>query len=144
MAAQRRFPSEAYGSYHQAALPPADDTLVRVGPGTLGGEYLRRFWHPVAQSEMVKDLPVAIRIFGEDLVVFRDRGGAVGLLDRHCMHRGTSLEYGRSRSAASAAATTAGSSTSTARSSRRRRSPMAIPTGASSSRAPTRSSNTTG
>ena len=95
MAAEQRFLTHAFGSYHQAALPPADDTLVRVGRGTPGGEYLRRFWHPVAQSEMVADLPVAIRILGEDLVVFRDRGGAVGLLDRHCTHRGTSLEYGK-------------------------------------------------
>ncbi len=31
---------------------------------------------------------------GEDLVAFRDRGGAVGLLELHCAHRGTSLEFG--------------------------------------------------
>ena len=34
-------------------------------------------------------------ILGEDLGVFRDRGGRVGLLHRHCAHRRASLEYGR-------------------------------------------------
>ena len=40
------------------------------------------------------DLPVAVRILGEDLVLFRDKSGQIGLLDRHCCHRGTSLEFG--------------------------------------------------
>ena len=35
-----------------------------------------------------------MRILGEDLVVFRDRGGRVGVLHLHCAHRGTSLEFG--------------------------------------------------
>jgi phenylpropionate dioxygenase-like ring-hydroxylating dioxygenase large terminal subunit len=37
---------------------------------------------------------VALRILGEDLVAFRDRAGQVGLLHRHCSHRGASLEFG--------------------------------------------------
>ena len=44
---------------------------------------------------MFGDLPRAIRILGEDLVAFRDGGGRVGVLERRCCHRGTSLEYGR-------------------------------------------------
>jgi phenylpropionate dioxygenase-like ring-hydroxylating dioxygenase large terminal subunit len=28
----------------------------------------------------------------EDLVAYRDRSGRVGVLHRHCSHRGTSLE----------------------------------------------------
>ncbi len=94
MAGQARFLTETVGGYRQAEPPPPDDALVRVGPGTPGGEYLRRFWHPVAQSAMLKDLPVAIRILGEDLVIFRDKRGRVGLLEAHCTHRGTSLEFG--------------------------------------------------
>ena len=39
-------------------------------------------------------MPLAIRILGEDLVAFRDRGGRVGVLARHCAHRGASLEFG--------------------------------------------------
>jgi nitrite reductase/ring-hydroxylating ferredoxin subunit len=31
---------------------------------------------------------------GDDLVAFRDQSGAVGLLELHCPHRGTSLEFG--------------------------------------------------
>jgi phenylpropionate dioxygenase-like ring-hydroxylating dioxygenase large terminal subunit len=59
---------------------------------TPGGEYLRRFWHPVAISAQLKDLPVAICILGEDLVIFRDGCGEVGILGRHCAHRRASLE----------------------------------------------------
>jgi 5,5'-dehydrodivanillate O-demethylase len=36
-----------------------------------------------------------VRILGEDLVLFRDRSGNVGLLADHCAHRGASLLYGR-------------------------------------------------
>ena len=39
-------------------------------------------------------MPHAIRILGEDLVIFRDGGGQIGLLELHCSHRGTSLEFG--------------------------------------------------
>jgi len=37
---------------------------------------------------------VGLRILGEHLVAFRDKSGAVGLLELHCPHRGTSLEFG--------------------------------------------------
>lgn len=69
--------------------------LTQVGPGTPMGEYLRRFWQPVALSRDATDRPRNIRILGEDLVLFRDGRGRVGLLYPHCMHRGTSLYYGR-------------------------------------------------
>jgi nitrite reductase/ring-hydroxylating ferredoxin subunit len=55
---------------------------------------MRRFWQPVAMSSELGELPVAVRILGEDLVVFRDKSSRVGLLERHCCHRGTSLEFG--------------------------------------------------
>ena len=70
------------------------EVLSRVGPGTPCGEYLRRFWQPVAFADELQDLPRALRILGEDLVIFRDRAGRVGLLQLHCSHRGTSLEFG--------------------------------------------------
>lgn len=72
----------------------ADDELTRVGPGTACGDYLRRFWHPVAIASEIQDLPVALRILGEDLVLFRDRAGRFGLVHRRCPHRRASLEYG--------------------------------------------------
>ena len=55
---------------------------------------MRRFWQPVCFSDELKDLPLKVRILGEDLVVFRDQSGDVGLLELHCPHRGTSLEFG--------------------------------------------------
>jgi phenylpropionate dioxygenase-like ring-hydroxylating dioxygenase large terminal subunit len=55
---------------------------------------LRRFWQPVCFAAELRDLPLRVRILGEDLVVFRDFRGAVGLLELHCPHRGTSLEFG--------------------------------------------------
>ena len=45
-------------------------------------------------TEELTGVPVATRILGEDLVVFRDFSGRVGLLEAHCPHRGTSLEFG--------------------------------------------------
>lgn len=85
---------QPYGAYLNREVPQDDTELTRVGPGTLAGEYLRRYWQPVFRTENLKDLPVAIRIMGEDLVIFRDRSGHIGLLQRHCAHRGASLEYG--------------------------------------------------
>ena len=86
--------SMKYGGYHHRRDAKADTELTGVGRGTPGGEYLRRFWHPVALASELGELPLAIRILGEDLVVFRDGGGRVGLLERRCSHRNTSLEYG--------------------------------------------------
>ena len=66
----------------------------KTGPDSKAGKMLREYWHPVCLSEELTDLPKAIRILGEDLVAFRDKLGNVGVLHRHCSHRGTSLEYG--------------------------------------------------
>jgi nitrite reductase/ring-hydroxylating ferredoxin subunit len=83
-----------HGGYFQRETPPDDAELTRVGPGTPCGEYLRRFWQPVAFARDLGDVPLRLRIMGEDLALFRDGSGRVGLLHLHCLHRGTSLEYG--------------------------------------------------
>jgi nitrite reductase/ring-hydroxylating ferredoxin subunit len=83
-----------YDGYARRDVPPPDPELTQVGPGTPCGEYLRRFWQPVAFARDLTEAPLRVRILGEDLVVFRDRGGRVGALHLHCAHRGTSLEYG--------------------------------------------------
>ena len=74
-----------------------NELLTRVGPGTPAGEMLRRYWWPVGFSALVKEKssPTKIRLLGEDFVLFRDGGGRLGLVDLHCSHRGTSLEFGR-------------------------------------------------
>src|SRR5712691_11703227 len=82
---------QAYGRM----IPTENETLTHVGPGTPMGELLRRYWQPIAISDELQDLPRRVRILGEDLVAFRDRRGRPGVLDLHCAHRGTSLEWGR-------------------------------------------------
>jgi 5,5'-dehydrodivanillate O-demethylase len=67
---------------------------VRVGPGTPGGEWLRRYWLVVGVDVELGTVPQEVRILGEDLVLFRDGQGRPGLLGLHCPHRGTSLAYG--------------------------------------------------
>ncbi len=84
------------GGYGRIAMVAEEDAaLTHVGFGTPMGELLRRYWQPVALSAELADLPKRVRILGEELVAFRDGSGRVGVLDAHCAHRGTSLEYGR-------------------------------------------------
>lgn len=69
--------------------------LTQVGPGTPMGEYLRRYWTPIAGTAELDGNPVkAVRIFGEDLTLYRDKGGRYGLVDRNCAHRRADLSYG--------------------------------------------------
>ena len=83
-----------YEGYLRRDMPTPDPELTQVGPRTPAGEYLRRFWQPVAFARDLASSPRRVRIMGEDLVVFRDRSGRIGLLHLHCAHRGTSLEFG--------------------------------------------------
>ncbi len=84
----------SFSGYHRQRNLKIDEDLARVGPGTPCGEYMRRFWHPVAKSDSLSDLPKLVRHLGEDLVLFRDKSGQVGLVHRHCPHRNASLEFG--------------------------------------------------
>ncbi len=84
----------AFSGYQRRDAKAEDAEITHVLPGTPLGEYLRKFWQPVCMSEQLTDIPHPIRILGEDLVAFRDLSGQVGVLHRHCAHRGASLEYG--------------------------------------------------
>ncbi|HEU5189664.1 MAG TPA: aromatic ring-hydroxylating dioxygenase subunit alpha [Methylomirabilota bacterium] len=75
--------------------PSENAELTHIGPGTPAGELFRRYWQPVGLAPAPGDRPRPLRVLGEDLVLFRDGHGRPGLLDAHCCHRGTSLEYGR-------------------------------------------------
>ena len=88
------FISTPYSGYYHNIVPAVDEELAKVGPGTPAGEWFRRFWTPVGLASDLKDLPLRIRMLGEDLVLFRDKSGQVGCLELHCSHRGTSLEFG--------------------------------------------------
>ena len=70
--------------------------LTRVGPGTPMGELLRRYWHPIAPSaELSADNPTKeVRILGEDLTLYRDAKGTLGLIEPSCAHRKANLAYG--------------------------------------------------
>lgn len=69
--------------------------LMQVGPGTAMGNVLRRYWTPIAAVAEFDDKNTkAVRLFGENLVLYKDLSGDYGLLDRHCPHRRADLSYG--------------------------------------------------
>jgi phenylpropionate dioxygenase-like ring-hydroxylating dioxygenase large terminal subunit len=74
-----------------------NERLTRVGKGTPMGELMRRYWHPIAPAAELDANPMRtkeVRLLGEDLVLFRDRGGRLALLDRFCSHRRVNLAMG--------------------------------------------------
>ncbi|WP_371056600.1 Rieske 2Fe-2S domain-containing protein [Rhodosalinus sp. K401] len=74
-----------------------NDRITRVEQGSGAGAVLRLYWQPAALSEELSGpRPVIpVRLMGEDLVLFRDTSGKLGLIGRHCPHRGADLCYGR-------------------------------------------------
>ena len=74
-----------------------NDRITRIGPGTEAGAVLRRYWQPAALTdELSGPRPVVpVTLLGERLVLFRDEEGELGLIGRHCLHRGADLCYGR-------------------------------------------------
>jgi 5,5'-dehydrodivanillate O-demethylase len=73
-----------------------NERFTRVGPGTPGGEMLRRYWWPVAFADELKGpRPKKVRLLGEDFVLFRDGDGRVGMLEPQCAHRRVALAHGR-------------------------------------------------
>ncbi len=74
-----------------------NDFMTRVTPGKPAGELLRRYWQPVAlHEELDGPRPLkAVKLMGQDFVLFRDETGRLGLLDRDCPHRGADLAFGR-------------------------------------------------
>ncbi|HZT08687.1 MAG TPA: Rieske 2Fe-2S domain-containing protein [Chloroflexota bacterium] len=69
--------------------------LTQTGPGTFMGELLRRYWWPIAATVDLDDDPVRpVRLLSENLVLFRDEKGKLGLVAERCAHRGISLAYG--------------------------------------------------
>lgn len=69
--------------------------LTEVSPGTPTGALLRRYWMPIAGATDFDEHRVkAIRLLGEDLVLYRDLSGVFGLVERQCAHRRADLSYG--------------------------------------------------
>lgn len=74
-----------------------NETLVRVGPGTAMGNFMRLYWIPFLPSAdlTVNGQPQRVRLLGEDLLAFRDSEDRVGLVDHVCPHRGAPLVFAR-------------------------------------------------
>lgn len=74
-----------------------NDLMTRIGPATPAGRLMRLYWQPAALSdELAGERPVkAVRLLGQDFVLFRDEQGRLGLMDRDCPHRGADLAMGR-------------------------------------------------
>ena len=78
--------------------PEENEILCRVEGEAPMRRLMRHHWLPVCLSEEVAEAdgtPVRSRLLGEDLVVFRDTRGRLGVLGEHCPHRQASLAFGR-------------------------------------------------
>jgi 5,5'-dehydrodivanillate O-demethylase oxygenase subunit len=72
-----------------------NERLISVKAGTPSGELLRRYWYPIASAGEMRDRwTKRVRLLGEDLVLYRDRSGRLGLIGEVCPHRRASLFYG--------------------------------------------------
>ncbi|MBK6869419.1 MAG: Rieske 2Fe-2S domain-containing protein [Burkholderiales bacterium] len=81
-----------------------NERITRIGPGTPCGALMRGYWQPVAlldefdpaiDPRMAERPLKAVRVLGQDLILFRDERGRWGLLDRDCPHRGADLAFAR-------------------------------------------------
>ena len=81
-----------------------NELITRIGPGTPCGALMRSYWQPAAlvdefdprlDPRMAARPVKAVRLLGQDLVLFRDGQDRWGLIDRACPHRGADLAFGR-------------------------------------------------
>ncbi len=75
-----------------------NEKLTRVGPGTPGGNFMRRYWQPILLASELPEpdsAPVRVRLLGEDLIAYRDSEGMIGMVDAYCPHRRAPMFFGR-------------------------------------------------
>ncbi len=81
-----------------------NELITRIGAGTACGDLMRRYWQPLAlldefeprfDPRMAERPLKAVRLLGQDLVLWRDTAGHFSLLDRDCPHRGADLAFAR-------------------------------------------------
>jgi 5,5'-dehydrodivanillate O-demethylase len=73
----------------------ANERLTQTGPGTPMGNLLRRYWHAISTVKELEVEPVlAVRVLSENLTLYRNERGEMGLVAERCPHRGASLTYG--------------------------------------------------
>jgi phthalate 4,5-dioxygenase oxygenase subunit len=78
--------------------PEENDLLCRVEGDAPMGQIMRRHWIAACLSEEAAEpdgTPLRVRLLGENLVVFRDSKGRLGVLDEYCAHRRASLVFAR-------------------------------------------------
>src|SRR5436190_24245531 len=71
--------------------------LVETGPSTPMGDLMRHYWHPIAAAAELDESPFRtkeVTVMGEELVLYRDRSGQLGLIECRCSHRRGNLAYG--------------------------------------------------
>lgn len=69
--------------------------VVHTGPGTLAGQYIRRFWHPFHRSEdLGNGQAIPITVLGEQFTLYRGEAGQAHVVAFRCAHRGTQLSVG--------------------------------------------------
>jgi phthalate 4,5-dioxygenase oxygenase subunit len=64
--------------------PAENDFLTRVEGDAPAGRMLRRYWFPVLLAEELAERgsnPLRVRLLGENLIAYRDRDGALALID---------------------------------------------------------------
>jgi phthalate 4,5-dioxygenase oxygenase subunit len=74
-----------------------NEMLCQVGPGTPMGNLLRQYWVPaLLPDEITPDgPPIRFRLYGENLIAFRNTSGEAGIIQNSCPHRGASMFFGR-------------------------------------------------
>src|SRR5262249_545060 len=66
MASRAPFLTTRFGAYYHRDVFQEDTELTHTGAGTPCGEYLRRFWQPICFTDELRDLPVRVKILGEE------------------------------------------------------------------------------
>jgi 5,5'-dehydrodivanillate O-demethylase len=78
---------------HQQPYPSDDFSLVENN--AVAGQYLSRFWQPIAISkDYAPCVSKRIKILGVFYTLYRGENGEFHLVQDRCPHRGTSLAYG--------------------------------------------------
>lgn len=78
--------------------PEENDLMCRVEGDAPMGQIMRRHWIAACLAEEVAEpdgAPVRARLLGENLIVFRDSKGRLGVVDEYCTHRRASLVFAR-------------------------------------------------
>jgi 5,5'-dehydrodivanillate O-demethylase len=75
--------------------PEVNQRLIQTGADTPTGQWLRRYWWPVVPVAELEQEPVQpIRLLGEDLTIYKDLRGNIGIIGDRCAHRAISMSYG--------------------------------------------------